>query len=245
MPELLVLEHTAAAGPSAFTEVLDSRTSLVPWRSVDVPAGEALPDHLDDVAGLLVLGGTMSAVDRRTHGWMPRELEILERAVAHEVPVFGVCLGAQLLGEALGGDVRPRAVPEVGFLALTRTAAGRDDEVVSGWPDGARVAFVHEDEVSTLPPGAVSLLTGSDGEAAWRLGSALAVQFHPEATGDQLAGWLDSGLLDHVLERAGCDPAVFADEARRRERFVVPLGQALFGRFVDGPVRDRVAAMQG
>ena len=245
MPELLVLEHTDAAGPSAFTEVLEDRTSLVPWRSVDVPAGEALPDHLDEVAGLLVLGGTMSAVDPRTHGWMPRELGLLEQAVANEVPVFGVCLGAQLLGEALGGDVRRRAVPEVGYLALTRTAAGREDEVVAGWPDGARAAFVHEDEVRTLPPGAVTLLTGSDGDAAWRLGSALAVQFHPEVTGDQLAGWLDNGLLDHILERAGTDPAVFAGEARRRERFVVPLGRALFGRFVDGPVRERVAAIEG
>jgi GMP synthase (glutamine-hydrolysing) len=151
-----------------------------------------------------------------------------------------VCLGAQLLGQALGGEVVARDVPEIGYLPLTRTAAGRDDEVVGGWPDGTHVLFVHEDEVATTPPDAVELMTGSEGIPAWRVGSAHAVQFHPEVTGDQLAAWIEVGKMDWFLTLAGIDGPAFADEARRRQRFTVPLGRALLGRWLDAVVRPAV-----
>ena len=241
MSELVVLTHTAGAGPSAFTEVLDARTSIAPWRCIDVPAGDPLPDVREEVAGLVVMGGTMSAVDPTRHPWMPPELDLLRRAVETEVPVLAVCLGAQLLGQACGGQVVRRDVPEVGFLPLDRTDEGRADPVVAGWPDGARTLFIHEDEVVSLPPDAQLVLSGSDGVPAWRLGSALAVQFHPEVTAAQLASRVDGGLLDDLLARAAVDPDALVDEAQRRDRFTVPLGRALVGRFLDGPVRERVS----
>jgi GMP synthase (glutamine-hydrolysing) len=236
---VVVLEHTPGAGVSAFAEVLDARTSIAPWRVLQMTAGHALPDDLDEVAGVLVLGGTMSAVDPERHPWMPSELRWLERAVDAGVPVLGVCLGAQLLGAALGGEVTRRPTPEIGYLALERTPAGRSDAVIAGWPDGASMLFLHEDEVIALPPGAEVLLTGSDGASAWRLRSAHAVQFHPEVTAAQLQAWSDAGLVDGLFQRAGVDPEHLLEEARRRERLAVPLGRALVGRWLDGPVRAR------
>jgi GMP synthase (glutamine-hydrolysing) len=240
MRELLVLEHTAAAGVSAFSEVLDARTSIAPWRRVDVPGGEPLPDDPDELAGVLVMGGTMSAVDPSRYDWMPAEVALLERAVASDVPVLGVCLGAHLLGAALGGEVQRREVPEMAYLELTRTANGLTDEVIAGWPDGAAMLLLHEDEVTTLPAGSEPLLEGSDGTAAWRSGSALAVQFHPEATAPQVRDWVDSGLLGDMIRRAGVDPAALVDDADRKQRLSVPVGRALIGRWIDGPIRLRV-----
>lgn len=239
MAELVVLQHTEGVGPSAFVEVLDGRRTIAPWRLVDVPGGDPLPDSFDEVAGIVVMGGTMSAVDPAAHAWMPDELRWLRDAVDAEVPVLGVCLGAQLLAEALGGEVAHRAVPEVGFLPLDRTDQGRADPVSAGWPDGAAVLFIHEDEVTALPPGADALLTGSDGVPAWRVGSAVAVQFHPEVTAEQLAAWVETDPLHGLLDRAGVDGAELVERARRHVRFTVPLGRALVGRFVDGPVRRR------
>lgn len=240
MSELLVLEHTAAAGVSAFTDVLDARTNVAPWRRLDVPAGDPLPDGLDDLAGVLVMGGTMSAVAPHEHTWMPPEIALLRAAVDAEVPVFGVCLGAQLLGQALGGEVAPRSTPRIGYVPLSRTEMGRDDEVAGGWPDGAAALFVHEDEVATLPDDALPLLTGSEGTPAWRLGSAYAVQFHPEVTGTQLTSWVTGGALDDFLRRSGTDGDALVEEARRRSTFTVPLGRALLGRWIDTQVRSRL-----
>jgi GMP synthase (glutamine-hydrolysing) len=244
--ELVVLEHTAGAGASAFTEVLDARTSIAPWRRVDVPGGDPLPHDLDTVAGLLVMGGTMSATTPDDLPWMVDELALLAEAVAADVPVFGVCLGAQLLGTALGGVVTRRERPQVGFLPVERTPTATDDPVFGGWPDGAAPLFVHEDEVTTLPAAAVPLLVGDgrvgDGDVpGWRLGSAWAVQFHPEVDAPQLERWVSHAALAPLLGAAGVDGEALLEEGRRRERFTVPLGRALLGRFLDAVVRPRVA----
>ena len=241
MREVMVLEHTAAAGLSAFTEVLEARTTIAPWRRIHVPDGEPLPDDPALIAGVLVMGGAMSAVDPFAHDWMPAELELLRRAVADDVPVLGVCLGAQLLAAALGGEVTARTTPAAGFIALHHTDQVRGDSVLAGWPDGAPALFIHEDQVATLPPEATALLTGGDGVPAWRVGDAWAVQFHPEVTPDQLRSWVEDGMLDALLERSGVEVDALLAEAERRGRFTVPQGRALVGRFMDGPVRERVA----
>jgi GMP synthase (glutamine-hydrolysing) len=238
--ELVVLQHHPEAGPSAFVDVLDGRRDTLPWRLVDVPAGDALP-AVDQLAGLLVMGGAMGVPDEDQHPWMEDEMALLRRTVEAEVPVFGVCLGAQLLGAALGGKVERRVTPEIGYLPLERTEEGRSDEVIAGWPDGAATLMLHEDQVTSLPDGAQALLCGSDGWAAWRVGTAHAVQFHPEVTAEQLATWVALEQLAGLLDAAGVDPEELTAEARRRARFTVPQGRALVGRWLDGPVRKHAA----
>jgi GMP synthase (glutamine-hydrolysing) len=240
--ELLVLEHDATTGACRFTDVLDARTDLVPWRRIDVAAGEALPHDLDAVAGILVMGGPQSVTADHAdgHAWLPGERELLRAAVDSEVPVLAVCLGAQVLADAAGGEVTRLDVPEIGYLPLTRAAGTADEEVTAGWPDGAASLLLHEDGITTLPPDAVPLLEGPSGPVAWRLGSAVATQAHPEVDVAQLRRWAELDSLAALLGRSEVDLDELLEEAERRDRFVVPLGQALIGRFVDGPVRRRV-----
>jgi GMP synthase (glutamine-hydrolysing) len=242
--ELIVLEHDPDAGVAGFAEVLASRQRLLPWRCVDVPAGDPLPANLDEVVGLILMGGRMSATDPAAHPWMPAELDLLRDALAAEVPVLGVCLGAQLLGAAHGGEVTRRTQPRGAYVATARTPAAGGDPLLGGWPDGAATLFVHEDEVSRLPVDAVSLLTVADGSAAeavaWRYGSAWAVQFHPEVDATELAAWTADPQLGALLARAEVDPEALAAEGRVRERFALAHGRALVGRFLDGPVRARI-----
>ena len=236
--ELLVLEHTTTASLGTLRPVL-AEAGSPPWRLVHVPAGDPLPTHTHHLAGLLVLGGVMSAVDPSRHPWMGPELRLLSTAVADGVPVLGICLGAQLLGTALGGQVTPRVQPQVGALPLMRTAAGRRDPLLAAWPDGTRGLFVHEDEVSTLPPGATQLLTGSEGATAWRLGSAVAVQFHPEVDADGLRAWIRGPALEGVFARSEVDLAALAHTWDRESPWSVAEGQGLLRRFLAGPVTER------
>jgi GMP synthase (glutamine-hydrolysing) len=233
--ELVVLQHDARMGPAAFLDVLDARRDLLPWRLVDVEAGDPLPD-VDMLGGLVSLGSPMTDDDELPIA-TTEVLELLRAAVAAEVPVLGVCLGAQQLATALGGEVQPRERPEVGFVPLWRTESAGDDDVAAGFPDGTPVLFFHRNEVTRLPEGAEQVLKGSDGAAAWTCGSALAVQFHPEATVEQLETWVAADGVDGLLEAAGVDGEELLEEARRRERFTVAHGRALLGRFLDGPVR--------
>jgi GMP synthase (glutamine-hydrolysing) len=240
VPELVVLQHTAAAGPSCFVEVLDARTRIAPWRLIEVTTPDDLPTDPDELAGLVVMGGTMSATEPDENPWMPRELDLLRRAVDAEVPVLGVCLGAQLLASAHDGKVARRGTPRVGYRAVRRTAEATGDPVFGGWQDGATPLFVHEDEVVELPEGATRMLTCEEGTTGWRLGSAWAVQFHPEVDAAQFASWVDLPAMAPLLERAGVNGVEVVAEGRTRDRSIVPIGRALIGRFIDGVVRPRV-----
>ncbi len=237
--ELLVLEHHPTTGVCRFVDVLDGRRDLVPWRSIDVTGDDAaLPGSFDDVAGLVVMGGPQSVTEG--HDWLEGELDLLRRAVDADVPVFGVCLGAQLLAVATGGTVTTRPVPEIAFVPQRHTGAGGDDDLTAGWPDGAATFVWHGDEVTELPPHAVPLLEGPEQVTAWRVGSAFATQAHPEVDTDQIARWVELDDLGHQLAAAGTDAEALLAAAERRERFTLAAGLSLFGRFVDGPVRRRV-----
>ena len=235
--ELLVLQHDPISGPAALTTTLDGRATTLPWRLVDL-ARAGVPALDDGVAGVLVLGAPRSVTEPDEIPWLDAALAFLRDAVDAEVPVFGICLGAQLLATALGGAVQRRDAPEVGFLPLERTLGAQDDEVFAGWSDGARALLLHEDEVTRLPAGAVDMLRGSDGHAAWRTadGRSYGVQAHPEVDVPTLETWLARDDFRALVAAAEVDPEAFLDEARRRDRFTRAAGVSLVGRWVDGVV---------
>jgi GMP synthase (glutamine-hydrolysing) len=236
--ELLVLEHDATTGVCRFREVLDARASLVPWRTIDLVGGDPLPTDLDEVAGIVVMGGPQSVTE--DHPWLAGELALLRAAVDAEVPVFAVCLGAQALAVATGGEVTTREAPEIAFVPQRHTDQTASDDLAAGWPEAAATFVWHGDEVTLLPPDSVPLLQGPEQVTAWRIGSAFATQAHPEVDTAQLERWVELDALEAQLGAAGTDPEALLTEARRRERFVLATGLSLFGRFVDGPVRRRV-----
>jgi GMP synthase (glutamine-hydrolysing) len=235
--ELLVLDHHPSTGLHRFTEILDGRQEFAPWRQVDATGGTAFPTDADALAGVVVMGGPQSVTEE--HPWLEGELDLLRRLVEADVPVFAVCLGAQLLATALGGEVVERPTPEIGFVPLHRTEEGASDELTAGWPDGAPTLLWHGDEVGRFPAQAVPLLRAGDQVVAWRAGSAFATQAHPEVDLAQLERWAELDDLAAQLAAAGTDREAFLAEAARRERFLLAVGLSLFGRFVDGPVRRR------
>ncbi len=232
--ELLVFQHEVQTGPSALTEVLDARAGRRPWRLVDLGAGAVSPS-LDRTRGIVLLGGPMGADDVSEHPWLNHELETLAAARNAGIPLFGICLGAQLLAVVFGGEVAPRERPQIAFMSLARTQAGRSDAVFAGWPDGAAALFMHDDDVASLPVDATEMLEGANGPAAWRApdGHSYGVQFHPEVEAAQVAAWCRRGDKQARFSAAGVDPSAFATEASRRNRFLRAVGLSLVGRWID------------
>lgn len=235
--ELLVLRHHEVTGPDMLVPILDGRANRRPWRQVHLGV-EDVPALSDRTRGVLVLGGPMGVHDTDEHPWIGAELELLRDAMGREVPVFGICLGAQLLATALGGEVSRRDVPEIGVFGLDRTLGGTEDEIFAGWADGSWVLLLHQDQVTTMPDGAIAMLEGSDGVPAWRTADGLgyAVQFHPETSPDLLARWVADPELREMYEASGVDADALVEDVRRRAPFLRAAGLSLVGRWLDGVV---------
>lgn len=230
--ELLVLRHHPDCGLAGLAPMLEGRAGRRPHRIVDVPE-EGVPELTEELRGILALGGPMGVHDGAA--WMGDEAELLAAATFADIPVFGICLGAQLLASGLGGTVRTLDTPEVRIAALSRTAGAEEDTVFAGWPDGASVLLTHRDAVRALPDGAVEMLEGAGAHVAWRTsqGGGYGVQFHPEIGADEITVWTEQPDLASLFTDAGIDPEEFVELLRNREAFIRAAGLSLVGRWVD------------
>jgi len=155
---------------------------------VEAP-GEPVPSTLDGVDGLAVLGGVMDADETHDYPHLARTMALLRDAAARSAPALGICLGAQLAAAALGGRAYPGpAGEELGWTKVELTAAGRDDPVTGALEEPAELFEWHHDTFDP-PPGATLLAGGAVYPQAFRLGSVVAVQFHPEVDAPMLTGW--------------------------------------------------------
>ena len=221
-PKLACLHHLespflgAAAAPLSAAR-LDHR---------DLLGGDPLPD-LGEIDGIVSFGGAQSVTEIERYPYLLAEAELLREAVARDVPVLGICLGAQLLAHALGGTVRRLPRRAVRWSALRRVAA---DPLCGALPDPVYALHWNEDAIEP-PPGATELLErGGLGCAAFRIGSAWGVQFHADVDGPTLDGWYES--YGDWLSAAEVDPAA----ARAADAEHLPgqpaTAEAIFGGFV-------------
>lgn len=172
-----------------------------------VPLWKSELPELDEVGdGVLLLGGTMSAHDGATHPWIDPLKQLLVQLVEAEVPVLAICLGHQLLAEAFGGHVQV-ADPAGGEHGAHHVhwLNGATEDPVLGRLAGHGSSLLlqsHNDAVSELPPGSVSLARSElYPNQAFRVGSALGVQFHPEATPELMGRWAELGGGDGLEMR--------------------------------------------
>jgi GMP synthase-like glutamine amidotransferase len=161
-----------------------------PLTVVRIDRGEPVPPpaEVGAMAGLVVMGGPMGVHDDLP--WLADERALLAAAVEADVPVLGVCLGAQQLAAALGADVKPGPEPEcgVGEVHLTTDAIG--DPLLGPVPTPLPCVHWHSDTFA-LPDGAVHLARSDAYEnQAFRVGRrAYGLQFHVEVTASLVAHW--------------------------------------------------------
>lgn len=133
--------------------------------------------------GLLILGGAMSVHDEESLPWLREEKAFIREALRAGKITLAICLGAQLVAEALGGEVKPNHEPEIGFWTVRFSAKSLEHPLLQGWPEKAAVLHWHLDTF-TVPPGAmrVGMSAGCATQGfVWGDG-VIGLQFHPEMT---------------------------------------------------------------
>jgi GMP synthase (glutamine-hydrolysing) len=211
-PTLLAIQHVSWETPH---RILDACGGL-DVQTVKPLSGEPLPDHRE-VAGAIVMGGPMNVDEVERYPGLVSEREWLAEAMRREMPILGICLGAQLLARALGAEVRPGERPEIGFAPVEVHDA--DDPVLSTLAPRTTVLHWHGD-VFDLPEGAERLASsGQTDLQAFRHGNARGVLFHPEADAALLKAWLaEPQMRDEAIEALGPGaPTGLLDQAREAE----------------------------
>lgn len=187
MKPIRIFRHEDWIQPGHLTEYLASRG--VPWELVCMDRGDRVPQQIDDISGLVFLGGTMSVNDG--HPWLAEEMGLIRVATTQGLPMLGHCLGSQLIAQALGGTVAPMPNKEIGWHEVRKHDNPQAREWLQDVPERFRILIWHH-EAFSLPPGAQPLYSSDYcPEQAYVLGNTVATVAHVEMTADMLKAWLD------------------------------------------------------
>ena len=231
---VLVFQHIACEHPGIFRDFMAEDS--IEWQAVELDEGEPIPD-LDAFDVLISMGGPMDVWQKDEHPWIATELAAIREWVGEaRRPFLGFCLGHQLLGEALGGEVGPAAQPEIGVMPVQLTEAGRRSPFLEGVPEEFLCLQWHGAEVTRAPEGAeVLVFSPACTVNALSYGDhAFSVQFHVELTPTTVSDWGDIPEYAQALEGAlgeGALPRLDAEAAANMPAFA-SLSRTLYRNFM-------------
>jgi GMP synthase (glutamine-hydrolysing) len=233
-PKVLVFQHV----PYEPLGTLDPLLKEAGFRIRYVNFGR-MPEQkpaLDRYEALIVLGGAMNADQIDTYPNLLTEVEIIREAVVRNMSVLGICLGAQLLAKALGGQVARNGTREIGWYDVEMTETGLRDPVLSTFAPRQQVFQWHEDGIS-LPPGVECLASSPASPVqAFRYGEhAYGFQFHLEVNRPLIERWLTVPAHQASLrEEAGAvDPGQILRQAEDSMAPLEALSRETFSRWID------------
>jgi GMP synthase-like glutamine amidotransferase len=220
-----VFEHAPFESPANLAVWLQRRGATL--STTRLWAGDPLPSP-EVFDWLLVMGGAMNADEEARYPWLADEKRAIERAIAAQRRVIGVCLGSQLIARVLGAKVTRNRHPEIGWFPIERAEGAEASPVGRVLPASAEVFHWHGDTFA-LPAGAVQLARSAACEQqGFSYGDrVLALQFHPEMTRETVLAFAESGAEELVpgpwiQSREG----MLADDSR------FPRLEALLGRLL-------------
>ena len=174
--------------------------------------GDPLPEWPGETAGLISLGGAMHVTETHEHPFLADEIKLMRRIVHEGGPVWGICLGAQLLAVAGGGDVYKRKAPEIGWTPIEKLA---DDPLLRGVPSPF-VAFNWHEYACRPSPTAHVVATCGNGVQVFRAGGkAWGTQFHPEVDEAMAPHWVRDAIAQYKHLDAGFAEELQAETERR------------------------------
>lgn len=195
---MYLIQNHEDVSAGIFDELL--KKARIPFKTIRADKGEALPAPSAATA-VILLGGYMGVHDTDEYPFLLHLKEIVRSCLHFNTPFFGICLGGQLLAEAVGGEVLARQGGEKGICEVTLTAAGQRDPLFAGVPPAISVFQWHND-CFVLPSSAELLATSANCPGqAFRWGRAWGLQFHPEVDLDIIRTWVTkSGQAQRYLQ---------------------------------------------
>jgi GMP synthase (glutamine-hydrolysing) len=241
MPRILVCQHVAHEILGTLNPLLKSAGFRI--RYMNFGRHPDAEPSLEGYNGLVVLGGPMSVNHVERHPHLGTEMRLIEQALEKDLPVLGICLGAQLIAKTLGARVFPNQEKEIGWYDLFPTKAATDDPVCGRLGPAEKVFQWHGDTFD-IPQGAVHLASSPlCASQAFRYGpNVYALQFHLEVDEPMIERWLTVPMHVKEIENLNgkIDPQKIREETPAHIHRLKQLSDKVFGDFINlfGP-RER------
>jgi len=196
MRRLLVLQHLKIEGPGLFEQFAKERNLKI--KIIRLYKSENLPQTKKGDL-ILIMGGPMGIKDIESdrYPWLKLERNFIKRELENKIPIIGVCLGAQLLASAAGGDIEVlkygsplKALPEIGWSQIFLDKSNKDFKEL--FEDPFHVLHWHGDRI--LLPNKAELIASSKRckEQFFKIGDfAYGLQFHLETTREMIDKWIN------------------------------------------------------
>ena len=189
---ILVLQHIAIEDPGYIKDLMLADNCQL--TQIELDEGEQIPADLSAYDAMLCMGGPMDTWMEDEYPWLINEKKrVREWVVDQGKPFLGFCLGCQLLGEVLGGEVVKSEPPEIGVLDIAMTPEAADDPLFNQYPGRIKAVQWHSYEVAGLESNPDVTVLGSSDTTRYQIFKyrhhAYAIQFHVEVRADTVLQW--------------------------------------------------------
>jgi len=188
----IVLQHIKIEDPGYIKDLMLADG----WNltTIELDEGDKIPKNLNEFDAMLCMGGPMDTWMEKEFPWLVEErLRIKEFVLDMEKPFLGFCLGCQLLGEVVGGQVVKSNVPEICILDISFSKDKKQDMLFSSFPDKIKALQWHSYEVKNIEKNKNVTLLASSSSTKYQIFKykkhAYGIQFHIEVKNNTVSDW--------------------------------------------------------
>ena len=201
--EILIFQHSDIVTAGYLLDLLEKDEMNL--TTVRFNKKDKIPNNLEKFDAMICLGGEMNTNMHDTHPWILDEKKAIKNFVIEmKKPYLGICLGAQLLGEVIGGKIVRTKPPEIGILNIEMLTTHLKDKVFRNFESTFKVLQWHSYEVQNLESVNDVFLLASSASTKYQIfrykDYAYGVQFHTEIKEDTISSWGKITELKKVLE---------------------------------------------
>ena len=190
--KVIILQHIKVEDPGYIKDLM--LKDGLDLTTIELDEGEKIPNNIDSFDGMLCMGGPMDTWMESDYPWLVEEKKkIKEFVVDLEKPFLGFCLGCQLLGEVLGGQVVKSSPPEIGMLDIDMNLKRKEDKLFAEFPENIKALQWHSYEVKGLEQNDNVCLLASSPTTKYQIfkykNHAYGIQFHIEIKNNTVGDW--------------------------------------------------------